>query len=367
MIPETGTMKSLRIRISHPPLTICPVHFCAGAGEVASRLAAASRGTMLFLVTDRNVHRLHGKTLERMLADRGARFRTIILPPGERNKNRRTRDRIEDALLRAGADRESLVAAFGGGVVGDLAGFAAATLLRGIRLIQVPTTLVAQVDSSIGGKVGIDHPRGKNLLGSFHQPEAILTNPGFLRTLPEKEYLQGMAEVIKVGLILDRRLVDQLRGSVRPIRGRNMPLLAGVIARACAIKGQVVAADERESGDRKLLNFGHTIGHAVEHASRYAISHGAAVAIGMAIEARIAFSLGMISRPDLSGVLDLLEAYGLPATLPRKLSRAALMRALRFDKKRAGGVVRYSLPSGIGRGVHGIVVPRPILDGVIGR
>lgn len=302
-----------------------------------------------------------------MLAGRGARFRTIVLPPGERNKNRRTRDRLEDELIRSGADRTCVVAAFGGGVVGDLAGFAAATLLRGIRLVQVPTTVVAQVDSAIGGKVGIDHPRGKNLLGAFHQPVAVLTNPAFLRTLPETEYRGGFAEVIKVGLILDRRFVDLLGRSVGRIRTRNMSVVSGVIARSCALKGKLVSADERDAGDRMLLNFGHTIGHAVEHASGYRVPHGAAVAIGMAVEAQISFDMGMIDRRDLDRIRELLRSYGLPAMIPGNLTRSALLRALRFDKKRADGVVRFSLLSAIGRGVHGVEVPRPLLEEALGR
>ncbi len=360
-------MKTLRIRLSAGPPRVCPIRFCSGTGEVASRLAAAARDTTLFLVTDRNVYRHHGRRLERMLASGGVRFRSIVLPPGERNKIRRTRDMLEDTLIRAGADRNSVVAAFGGGVVGDIAGFAAATLFRGIRLIQVPTTLVSQVDSSIGGKVGIDHPLGKNLLGAFHQPEAILTNPGFLRTLPQKEYLHGMSEVIKVALILDRRLVQRLWRSVRPIRARNIALLSTVIARCCAHKGSVVAADEREAGYRRILNFGHTIGHAIEHASGYGISHGPAVSLGMAAEARISFELGMIGRGDLATILDLLKAYALPVTIPRTLSRSALLRAISFDKKKSDGVVRFTLLSNIGRGVHGIDVPRPILTDLLGR
>ncbi len=360
-------MKSLVIRWSPAPSRVCPVHFCSGTAEVASRLAAAARGTTLFLVTDRNVHSYHGETLERMLAGRGARFRTIVLPTGERNKSRRTRDRLEDELIRSGADRECVVAAFGGGVVGDLAGFAAATILRGVRLVQVPTSLVAQVDSSIGGKVGIDHPMGKNLLGSFHQPVAVLTNPAFLRTLPEREYIRGFAEVIKIGLILDRRFVDLLGRSVGPIRARNMSLVSRVIARSCALKGKLVAADERETAGRKLLNFGHTIGHAVEHTSGYRVTHGEAVAIGMAAEARISCAMGMIDGRDLERIRELLSSYGLPVTVPANLTRSALLRALRFDKKRADGIVRFSLLSAIGRGVWGVEVPRPLLEEALGR
>ncbi|HLF15634.1 MAG TPA: 3-dehydroquinate synthase, partial [Bacteroidota bacterium] len=360
-------METLRVRLPEIPPSSYPVHFCAGPGAIASRIVAISRGAQLFLVTDRSVYRHHGMVMQRMLLRSGVTFRAIVLPGGERTKNRRSKESLEDLLIRSGAERSSVVAAFGGGVIGDLVGFTAATLFRGVRLIHIPTTLLSQVDSAVGGKVGIDHPMGKNLLGAFHHPEAVLIDPGFLRTLPEREYLQGMAEVIKYGLILDRRLFLRLKSSVRAIRSRNRTTLLPVIARCCALKGRVVAADERESGYRRILNFGHTVGHALEQASHYVIPHGMAVSIGMAAEAGISLGLGMITPADLADLLGLLGAYGLPVSVPRGIPRAAILRALSFDKKKSGGVVRFTLPRGIGRGVTGVEVPPEILSGVLGR
>ncbi len=359
-------MKNVRIAMPGTPRRSYPVHFCSGPDEVARRIAGLAGGSHVFLVTDDNVHRRHGKPLERMLAREGVRFRTIVLPPGERTKNRRSKERLEDIIVRSGAERGSFVVAFGGGVVGDLAGFAAATLFRGIRFIQVPTTLLAQVDSSIGGKVGVDHPAGKNLIGAFHHPEAVLIAPRYLATLPGPVYVQGMAEVIKCALVLDGRLFLRLRASARPILARNVAKLSPVIARCCALKGSVVAADERETGYRRILNFGHTIGHALEHASRYRIPHGSAVSIGMAVESGISLGMGMITPADLAAILGILETYGLPVTPPRALSRAAILRALPFDKKKSAGVVRYTLLGGIGKGIPGVQVPRDLLGAVLG-
>lgn len=323
-----------------------------------------TRGSRAFIVTDRNVHRLHGEALESLLTRAGVSYRTIVLPAGERSKNRRTKERLEDEMVRAGAERNSVVIAFGGGVIGDLAGFTAATLLRGVRLIQVPTTLLAQVDSSVGGKVGIDHPEGKNLIGAFHHPGAVLVSPRYLRTLTRPEYGQGMAEVIKYGLILDRRLFNRLRSSANAVLSRRSATITPVIARCCALKGAVVAADERESGYRRILNFGHTIGHAIEQASGYRVPHGSAVSIGMAAEAGISLALGMITPGELADILGVLKLYELPVVPPRGLSRTAVLRAIRFDKKKSGGAVRFTLLKGIGKAVAGVDVPPALLNSV---
>jgi 3-dehydroquinate synthase len=358
-------MNTVRISLDTIPPRSHPVHFCSGFSDIASRIVPISGEAMLFLVTDTNVHRHHGGAMEQALTRAGVPFRTVVLPAGERTKSRRAKERLEDLLIRHGAERSSVVAAFGGGVIGDLAGFAAATLFRGVRLVHVPTTLLSQVDSSIGGKVGIDHPRGKNLIGAFHHPESVLIDPGLLVTLPQREYLQGLAEVIKYGIILDRRLYLRL-GSSRPaILSRRRAELASIIGRCCALKGRVVAADPRESGYRRILNFGHTIGHALEQASRYRVPHGMAVSIGMALEAEISMELGMIGRAAYDDILGLLRSYGLPVSLPRGVRRESVLRALSFDKKKAGGIVRFTLLGGIGKGVEGLEVPGPVLHRVI--
>jgi 3-dehydroquinate synthase len=354
-------MNDIRIAMPGTPDRSYSVRPCAGPRDIASRLAGISRGARVFIVSDRNVDRIHGSKLRRALSQESIDFRWLVVPAGERSKSRRTRDLLEDRMIRAGAERSSVVAAFGGGVVGDLAGFTASTLFRGIRFVQVPTTLIAQADSAVGGKVGIDHPLGKNLLGAFHQPEAVLLHAGYLQSLPEREYLQGMAEVIKTALILDGRLVNRLQSGMRAIRSRDRETLQAIVARCCTLKGRVVEADERETGDRRILNFGHTIGHALERASGFRIPHGFAVSIGMAVEAGIALRLGMIGTTELAGILGLLEAYDLPVSVPRTLSRSGILRAIAFDKKKSGGVVGFTLPSGIGKGVCGIEVPGDVL------
>jgi 3-dehydroquinate synthase len=359
-------MSPLSIVIPPRPGRSYPVRTCQGARVVAARLASIAGGAKVLLVTDPEVRRLHGHSLEASLRRHSVDFTTFTFPRGERSKSRSVRDLLEDRMIRAGAERSSVVAAFGGGVVGDLAGFVASTLFRGVRLVQVPTTLVAQVDSAIGGKVGIDHPLGKNLLGSFHHPAAVLVNPAYLQTLPEREYLQGLAEVLKTAIILDRRLAGTLRRSAGRLLARDRAALSPVVARCCTLKGKIVTADERESGERRLLNFGHTIGHAIERVSGFRVPHGFAVSIGMAVEAGIAGRLGLISAPELASLLGLIESYGLPLAIPRALSRAEILRATTFDKKKSGGVVGFTLPTGVGTGVCGIGVPGGVLSSALG-
>lgn len=358
-------MTALKVRVGPAPPRAYDVTICSGPRTIAARLRAISRGATVFVVTDANVRRLHGRALEASLSRGSVDFRTMVVPPGERSKSRRTRDMLEDRMIRAGVERSSVVAAFGGGVVGDLAGFVASTLLRGIRLVQIPTTLVAQVDSSVGGKVGIDHPLGKNLIGAFHRPEEVLLDPGYLRTLPEREYLQGMAEVLKTALVLDRRFYERLRSGSRALLSRDGPTLRAAVSRCCALKAGVVGADERESGPRRILNFGHTIGHALERASGYRIRHGFAVSIGMAVESGIALRLGMIGPADLAAVLSILELYGLPVSVPKSLPRKEILRSIAFDKKKSRGVVGFTLPTGIGKARCGVVVPPEILSAAL--
>jgi 3-dehydroquinate synthase len=209
--------------------------------------------------------------------------------------------------------------------------------------------------------VGIDHPLGKNLLGAFHAPEAVLIDTRYLNTLPEREYLQGMAEIIKTAVMLDRRFTRKLSALNPALRSRKHAALGAVIARCCALKGRVVAADPRESGYRRILNFGHTVGHALERASRFRLPHGFAVSIGMAVESGISLRLGLIGPPQIAEILELLESYCLPVSIPGGISRAEIIRAIAFDKKKSAGIVRFTLPGGIGRGICGVEVPMDIL------
>jgi 3-dehydroquinate synthase len=269
-------------------------------------------------------------------------------------------------LLALGAKRDSLIVALGGGVVGDLAGFVAATLLRGVALIQIPTTLLAQLDSSVGGKVGIDHARGKNMLGGFHQPRAVLIDPQVLRTLPVREFRSGLAELVKISIALDARLFGRIERVAPRINRTAGPLLAELITRAVSLKAAVVMKDEFESGLRKTLNLGHTVGHALEAASNYRIRHGEAISIGLAVEARIAARMGLLTDQELGRILGLLRALGLPRGVPRDTNRGRFFHSHALDKKFTGATTAYVLPAGIGRSAIGVPVPRSLLGEVMG-
>jgi 3-dehydroquinate synthase len=262
--------------------------------------------------------------------------------------------RVLESLLRhmarAGLDRRSLVVALGGGTVGDVAGLAAALYARGVGVVQVPTTLVGQVDSAIGGKTAVDLPEGKNLVGAFHQPSAVICDPDVLRSLPERQYRAGLAEVVKHGVIASRPLFEMLEGSRAALLARDPSLLERIIVACARIKAQVVRADERETGGvRTMLNFGHTLGHGIEAAAGYSgILHGEAVAIGMVAAARLSAKSGLCRREVPARITSLLSSLGLPVRLPRSINRGAIAVAMSRDKKRAGHGLRVVLTPGIG-------------------
>ena len=259
---------------------------------------------------------------------------------GEEIKNMRTIEQLYEEFLQAGLDRDSLVLALGGGIVGDLTGFAAASFLRGIDWINIPTTLLAMCDSSLGGKTGANLPQGKNLVGAFHAPKLVLIDPAVLQTLPEKEIINGMAEVVKHGIIRDPKL---LRLSSNGLEG-VLSNLEEVIRRAVAVKAGVIVQDPYEKDQRKGLNFGHTIGHGIELASNYKIPHGFAVSIGMVLESRLAW-MAKISESDLSQVISQpLSRLGLPVELPENLDKKKIIEAMQFDKKRSNGKMTFALP-----------------------
>jgi 3-dehydroquinate synthase len=300
------------------------------------------------IVTDKNVARHYLKPATRSIVDAGFQVVSVILPPGERTKSLRTVSRILDELVRRKFERQSTLLALGGGVVGDLAGFAAAIYLRGIPFVQIPTSLVAQVDSSVGGKTGVDHQLGKNLIGAFHQPRSVLIDTATLRTLPAREWIAGLAEVIKYGVIDDATFFDFLDRNIERIVHYDEEAVSRVITRSCEIKAQVVAQDERESGRRRILNFGHTIGHALEAASGYrGLVHGEAVAIGMVQEADLARYLGLCGMDVVERIRHIVQAAGLPHALPR-ISFVKLWSAMQSDKKVLHGTVYCVLPKRIG-------------------
>ena len=272
----------------------------------------------------------------------------ILVPDGERFKTLSTVGRIYDALVKAQADRGCAVIAIGGGVIGDMAGFAAATFLRGVPLVQVPTTLLAQVDSALGGKTGVNHPLGKNLIGAFHQPAAVIVDPELLGTLPRREFRAGLYEVVKYGVIASRHLFTAVDGGLPALFARDADALVPVIAESCGIKARVVADDERESGPRRVLNFGHTAGHALEMITRYRrFRHGEAVAYGMLTAAELARKRGLLSLDDRDALEGLIVKMG-PLPPVGDLEAAQVVEAVGRDKKVVDGTLHYVLPVAIG-------------------
>jgi len=308
------------------------------------------------IVTDRHVARHYLKPTVDSLKQAGFDPVAIVLPPGERTKTLATITRILDVLAAHKFERRSLVLALGGGVIGDLAGFAASIYQRGIPYVQVPTTLVAQVDSSVGGKTGVDHRLGKNLIGAFHQPKAVIIDPFLLHTLPRREWVAGLAEVIKYGIIADEALFSFLEASMPELLKLEGQAVMRAVARSCEIKAEVVAADERESDRRRILNYGHTIGHALESVGGYRrLIHGEAVGIGLVAEADLAVHLGICGSDVSARIRRVVQAAGLPDRLPPRTSFAAMWGAMQHDKKVIGGTVVGVWPVRIGD-----VVIRPL-------
>ncbi|MCX8043759.1 MAG: 3-dehydroquinate synthase [Desulfobacterota bacterium] len=316
--------------------------------RIGSRLPTRLQGRRAAIVTNDCVGPLYAKAVSAALADRFKTVTVITIPDGERYK---TIDQIKSIYRQCaacGLERTSPLFALGGGVIGDITGFVAATFLRGVPCIQIPTTLLAQVDSSVGGKTGVNLPEGKNLVGAFYQPLCVFIDPDVLKTLPDREMKAGMAEVIKYALIKDSLLYELLTSSLT----RMMPLprqtLERVITLCCAIKAGIVSRDEHEHGIRAILNYGHTIGHAIETLTSYTVfKHGEAVAIGMVAEARIAAAIGLCSTKTFEQTLDLVRRAGLPTALPN-FSVQQYLQVIQQDKKRAGDKIRMILPRRIG-------------------
>ncbi len=314
-------------------------------GTIVEQAAPAHRYAV---VSDTRVASLHAaRLLTQLPADR---TRLFTIPPGEHEKTRARWVELTDALLDWGAGRDTTVIALGGGVIGDLAGFVAATYMRGIPVVQIPTTLLAMVDASVGGKTAIDTTFGKNLVGAFHNPSAVVMDPALLETLPPADLRSGLAEMIKHGVIADAMYFDAILRELADIgaRGALAPAFATLIAGSVRIKAAVVAEDVRENGLRQTLNFGHTIAHAIERVLEYRILHGEAVAIGMVVEARLAEQLSIAASGLTIAIVDALSRAGLPTTVPAGVTADALLLATKADKKNRAGAVRYSLPRAIG-------------------
>jgi len=304
------------------------------------------------VVTDSNVGKLYGEKLIAPLRDVGWKLEQVTVPAGEGAKSAEQVSVIYDALVDMKADRKTVVIALGGGVVGDLSGFAAATYGRGIPFVQCPTTLLADVDSSVGGKVGINHPRGKNLIGAFHQPMGVYIDTTCMISLPDRDYRSGLAEVVKYGVIMDEQFFGELEGNVSALNGRQPDVLRNVIAKCCRLKADVVEQDEMErSGLRAILNYGHTFAHAYEALSGYGeLMHGEAVAIGMMDAAILAEKLGRVDQAFVARQRALLEALHLPTRLPQELAKPAedYVACMRLDKKSVAGQLRFILPTRLG-------------------
>ncbi len=323
-----------------------------GLGGECARLKLGSRCA---IVTDTNVGRRYAKAAFNSLATEGFEPALIIVQPGEAAKSLKTVRTCYDLLAAHRLERKSFIVALGGGVVGDLAGFLAATYLRGIAFVQAPTTLLAQVDSSVGGKVGVNLKAGKNLVGAFYQPRLVACDLDTLKTLPDREFRAGLAEVIKYGIIYDARLFAQLERDLPKLLKREPRMLAAVIARCCEIKAEVVGQDETEGGLRAILNFGHTIGHAIENISGYGkFLHGEAIAIGQVAAAKCSQAILGLPEGDVARIENLFRRTGLPLkTRLNSVQRQKLLRAMRLDKKVSGGEIKFVLAKRIGRVVWG--------------
>src|SRR5689334_12708156 len=307
-------------------------------------LDAHGVGARRFIVSSPVIWQLHGARLQEALG----RVEPILLPDGERFKNLQSVSRVYEALIRAGADRGSAIVAVGGGVIGDTAGFAAASFLRGITLAHVPTTLLAQVDSSIGGKVGVNHALGKNLIGAFHQPAVVVVDPQLLKTLPRREFRSGLYEVVKYGMIASRPLFDRLSNHIKAVFGHDPEVLVPAIEESCRIKADVVSKDERESGLRRILNYGHTVGHALEAVTKYRrFRHGEAVAYGMLVVAELARARGALADTDRRALADVIASLG-PLPPIADISSTLMIEAMQHDKKMVAGTLHFVLPTAIG-------------------
>ncbi|MBI4562315.1 MAG: 3-dehydroquinate synthase [Candidatus Rokubacteria bacterium] len=331
-----------------------------GAGSLATageRLRAMSVGARVGLVSDPSVMGHYGPRVTASLASAGFAMAEIIVPEGESAKTLAVAERSWETCLSAGLDRTSTLVALGGGTVGDLAGFVAATYMRGIHLVQLPTTLLAQVDAAIGGKNAIDHARAKNLIGTFHQPRLVIVDPLVLLTLPDREFRSGLAEVVKHGIVLDAEYFADVEAHVPEILGRDIQTLERVIAGSCRLKARIVEADETEAALRAVLNYGHTVGHALEAATGYARwAHGEAVALGITVAARIAEQLGLADPETTRRQIRLLEAFGFPVTFSG-VEPSLIREAIGRDKKAREGRVPFVLAPRIG--THRLVFDVP--------
>lgn len=339
-----------------------------GVDHLGSWMQSLKLGQKVLLVSNQTVFAEYGERVLAALTAAGFQVVHHTLPDGESYKTLQSVQGIYDTALANYLERSSTIVALGGGVIGDMAGFAAATWLRGIAFVQVPTSLLAMVDAAIGGKTGVNHPQGKNLIGAFHQPRLVLIDPQVLQTLPPREFRAGMAEVIKYGVIWDADLFAELEAADRLDQHSHISeaLLQSILTRSCQAKAHVVSQDEKEAGLRAILNYGHTIGHAVESLTGYTVvNHGEAVAIGMVAAGQIAVELGLWQAAEVDRQQALIEKAGLPTQLPPSLDLTAIVATLQTDKKVEAGRVRFVLPTRIGQVVVTDQVPAAVVHRVL--
>ncbi|MHB1299635.1 MAG: 3-dehydroquinate synthase [Burkholderiales bacterium] len=355
-------MRSLTVDLDHRSY---PIHIGTNLLERADLLLPVLAQKKAAIVTNTTVAPLYLDRLRNALEGKGIESIPVILPDGEQFKNWETLNLIYDALLGNRCERNTTIIALGGGVIGDISGFAAATYLRGVPFIQVPTTLLSQVDSSVGGKTAINHPLGKNMIGAFYQPRLVLADIDTLDTLPERELKAGIAEIIKYGLIRDLPFFEWLEENMEGLLGRNSEVLSYAISRSCENKALVVARDERESGERALLNLGHTFGHAIENAMGYGNwLHGEAVAAGTVLAAKLSLELGMLDAPDVERITRLFEHAGLPTVAP-DIGVERYLQLMELDKKVEGGKMRFIVLERIGQACVKSDIPLKALSNVL--
>ncbi len=368
-------MKRLSVRLkkadSSYPLVVAPL----GRPFVLALKKAGFSSSRVFLITSRALQKKgHLRRVEGVLKQGGFSVESLVIPNGESQKNSGTLDRLYRTALQLGVDRKTLVLALGGGVITDLAGYFAATYMRGLSYVSLPTTLLGMVDASIGGKTGIDRNEGKNLVGAFWHPKLVWIDPAFLRTLPEREWKTGFAEVVKYGVIKDASFFQWLENQIR----KNASVMTWppasieeILVRSAQMKAEVVSADERETplkGGREILNFGHTTGHALEAATRYStLTHGQAVSIGMAAAGWVSCALRLWGHQDQLRLLSLLDAVGLPIRIPRGVKASSFWKALKSDKKNVSGRLRFVLPTKIGHATVQSGIPTALLKAIYRR
>lgn len=348
-----------------------------GVWLVATKGTGRKLGQKVMIISNAKIFRHYGQVVITSLIQAGFEVSYCLLPAGERYKTLKSVQKIYDAALANQLERSSTLVALGGGVIGDMTGFAAATWLRGINVVQVPTSLLAMVDAAIGGKTGVNHPQGKNLIGAFHQPRLVLIDPTVLKTLPTREFRAAMAEVIKYGVIWDATLFAQLEGcerldrlaavDYRPATSEaELSVLEEILLRSCQAKAHVVSKDEKEADLRAILNYGHTVGHAVESLTGYrAVNHGEAVAIGMIAAGQLAVTIGLWDQQSADRQLALIQKAGLPTILPSGLEVEAILALLQTDKKVQDGQIRFVLPTQIGTAIVTDQVPRDAIRHVL--